>query len=105
MDRQQQLLRASLAVGSRVITLYEELHPYRKLANRKVQHRFVDQLKRMVPAQDLGDALWVRNHPLAGRLVLIMQQLRGRKHRSLAGSARRGNQSRKHAYVPASRGC
>ncbi|NGY07067.1 IS4 family transposase [Solimonas terrae] len=156
-DRQQQLLRASLAVGSRAITLYEELHPYRKLANRKVQHRFVDQLQRMVPvyctpiliadagfrvpfyryveslgwhwlgrirnrdfvqwngapsdwisakslhgiasirAQDLGDALWVRDHPLAGRLVLIMQHLRGRKHRSLAGSARRSRLSRKHA--------
>jgi hypothetical protein len=156
-DRQQQLLRASLAVGSRAITLFEELHPYHKLANRQVQHRFVDQLKRMVPthctpiiiadagfrvpfyryveslgwhwlgrirnrdfiqwngapsdwisakslhgianirAQDLGAALWVRNHPLAARLVLIMQTLRGRKHRSLAGSARRGNQSRVHA--------
>jgi hypothetical protein len=157
VDRQQQLLRASLAVGSRAITLYEELHPYRKLANRQVQHRFLNQLRTMVPthcrpiiiadagfrvpfyrhvevlgwhwlgrirnrdfvqwigapsdwisakslhgiasirAQDLGDALWVRNHPLAGRLVLIMQTLRGRKHRSLAGSARRGNQTRKHA--------
>lgn len=49
-DRQQQLLRASLAVGSRAVTLYEELHPYRKLANRKVQHRFVDRLQGMLPA-------------------------------------------------------
>lgn len=157
VDRQQQLLRASLAVGSRAITLYEELHPYGKLGNRQVQHRFLDQLKAMIPthcspiliadagfrvpfyrhvealgwhwlgrirnrdfvqwsgapsdwvsakslhaiasirAQDLGNAHWVRNHPLAGRLVLIRQNLRGRKHRSLAGSVRRGNQSRKHA--------
>jgi hypothetical protein len=157
VDRQQQLLRASLAVGSRAITPYEELHPYRKLGNRQVQHRFLSQLKVMVTkhctpiiiadagfrvpfyryvesmswhwlgrirnrdfvqwsgapsdwisakslhgiagirAQDLGNALWVRNHPLAGRLVLIMQNLRGRKHRSLTGSARRGHQSRKHA--------
>ena len=157
VDRQQQLLRASLAVGHRAITLFEELHPYRKLGNRQVQHRFLNQLRTMVPthctpiiiadagfrvpfhrhvetlgwhwlgrirnrdfvqwsgapsdwisakslhgiasirAHDLGDALWVRNHPLAGRLVLIMQNLRGRKHRSLAGPARRGHQSRKHA--------
>jgi hypothetical protein len=157
VDRQQQLLRASLAVGRRAITLFEELHPYRKLGNRQVQHRFLNQLRTMVPthctpiiiadagfrvpfhrhvetlgwhwlgrirnrdfvqwngapsdwisakslhgiasirAHDLGDALWVRNHPLAGRLVLIMQNLRGRKHRSLAGPARRGHQSRKHA--------
>lgn len=157
VDRQQQLLRASLAVGSRSMTLFEELHPYRKLGNRQVQHRFLDQLAAMLPmhctpiviadagfrvpfyryveslgwhwlgrirnrdfvqwsgapsdwisakslhgiasirAQDLGDALWVRNHPLAGRLVLIMRTLCGRKHRSRAGTARRGNQSRKRA--------
>jgi hypothetical protein len=157
VDRQQQLLRASLAVGRRAITLFEELHPYRKLGNRQIQHRFLNQLRMMVPthctpiiiadagfrvpfhrhvetlgwhwlgrirnrdfvqwngapsdwisakslhgiagirAHDLGDALWVRNHPLAGRLVLIRQHRRGRKHRSLAGSARRGHQSRKHA--------
>lgn len=157
VDREPQLLRASLAVGRRAITLFEELHPYRKLGNRQVQHRFLNQLRTMVPthctpiiiadagfrvpfyrhvetlgwhwlgrirnrdfvqwsgapsdwisakslhgiasirAHDLGDALWVRNHPLAGRLVLIMQNLRGRKHRSLTGPARRGPQSRKHA--------
>lgn len=156
-DRQQQLLRASLAVGSRAVTLYEELHPYRKLANRKVQHRFVDRLQGMLPAhctpiiiadagfrvpfyryveslgwhwlgrirnrdlvqwrgaptdwisarslhgiaairaQDLGDALWVRNHPLAGRLVLIRKPRRGRKDPSLRGATRRNRLSRKHA--------
>lgn len=157
VDRQQQLLRASLAVGSRAITLFEELHPYRKLGNRLVQHRFLNQLKAMMPthcmpiviadagfrvpfyrhveslgwqwlgrirnrdfvqwqgapsdwisakslhgiasirAQDLGEAHWVRNHPLQGRLVLIRQNRRGRKHRCLRGETRRGNQSRKHA--------
>jgi hypothetical protein len=48
VDRQQQLLRASLAVGSRAITLFEELHPYRDLGNRQVQHRFLNQLRTMV---------------------------------------------------------
>lgn len=38
-DRQQQLLRASVPVGGRAVTLYEELHPYDQLANRAVQHR------------------------------------------------------------------
>lgn len=49
-DRQQQLLRASLPVGGRAMTLYEELHPYDKLANRTVQHRFLDRLKTILPA-------------------------------------------------------
>lgn len=48
-DRQQQLLRAVLPVGGRGLTLYEELHPYAKLANRHVQHRFLDRLKRLLP--------------------------------------------------------
>lgn len=49
-DRQQQLLRASVPAGGRAITIYEELHPYRLLANRTVQHRFLDQLKQLLPA-------------------------------------------------------
>ncbi|MGH9625887.1 MAG: IS4 family transposase [Bryobacteraceae bacterium] len=49
-DRAQQLLRASLPVGGRAITLYEELHPYEKLANRATQHQFLDRLKTMLPA-------------------------------------------------------
>lgn len=48
-DRQQQLLRASLPVGGRGLTLYEELHPYAKLANRRVQHRFLDRLATLLP--------------------------------------------------------
>lgn len=48
-DRQQQLLRASVPVGGRAITVYEELHAYEKLANRAVQHRFLDRLEAMLP--------------------------------------------------------
>lgn len=48
-DRQQQLLRASTPVGGRSVTLYEELHPYRLLGNRRIQHRFLDTLKRLLP--------------------------------------------------------
>jgi len=49
VDRQQQLLRASLPVGGRAVTLLEELHPYERLANRQVQHRFLDRLKALMP--------------------------------------------------------
>lgn len=49
VDRQQQLLRASLPVGGRSLTVYEELHPYEKLANRRVQHRFLDRLATLLP--------------------------------------------------------
>lgn len=50
VDQQQQLLRASLPVGGRGLTLYEELHPYKKLANRHVQQRFLDRLKTLLPS-------------------------------------------------------
>ena len=48
-DQSWQLLRAAIPVGGRSLTLYEEIHPRSKLANRKVQHRFLDQLAMMVP--------------------------------------------------------
>lgn len=48
-DQSWQLLRAAIPVGGRSLTLYEEVHPRSKLANRKVQHRFLDQLARMLP--------------------------------------------------------
>ena len=48
-DQSQQLLRASLPVGGRSITLYEEVHPVAKLGNRKVQHQFLERLHRMLP--------------------------------------------------------
>ncbi len=50
-DRAQQLLRASLPVGGRAITLYEELHPLEKLGNRAIQHRFVDRLAAILPSE------------------------------------------------------
>lgn len=49
-DGAQQLLRASLPVGGRAITLYEELHPQAFLNNRTVQHRFLDRLQAMLPS-------------------------------------------------------
>ncbi|MGH9624773.1 MAG: IS4 family transposase [Bryobacteraceae bacterium] len=52
-DGSQQLLRASLAVGGRALTLYEELHPLELLANRAVQHRFLDRLKALLPTDCL----------------------------------------------------
>jgi hypothetical protein len=48
-DQSWQLLRAAIPVGGRSLTLYEEVHPRIKLANRKVQHRFLDQLATMMP--------------------------------------------------------
>jgi hypothetical protein len=49
-DGAQQLLRASVPVGGRALTLYEELHPQALLGNRSVQHRFLDRLAAIVPA-------------------------------------------------------
>ena len=49
-DQSLHLLRASLPVGGRSLTLYEEVHPQRKLGNRLVQHRFLRQLKALMPA-------------------------------------------------------
>ena len=48
-DQSWQLLRAAIPVGGRSLTLYEEVHPLSKLANRKVQHQFLQQLAMMVP--------------------------------------------------------
>lgn len=48
-DQSWQLLRAAIPVGGRSLTLYEEIHPRSKLANRIVQHRFLDQLATMIP--------------------------------------------------------
>lgn len=49
LDRQQQLLRASLAIGGRTITLLEALYPYHQLAGRQEQHEFLLQLKQLLP--------------------------------------------------------
>lgn len=48
-DRSLHLLRASLPVGGRALTLYEEVHPQDKLGNRAVQHRFVQRLAELLP--------------------------------------------------------
>ncbi|MEA3644000.1 MAG: IS4 family transposase [Lamprobacter sp.] len=48
-DQSLPLLRASLPVGGRSLTLYEEVHAQRNLGNRRVQHRFLQQLKTLLP--------------------------------------------------------
>ncbi|MEA3640973.1 MAG: hypothetical protein VBE63_13655 [Lamprobacter sp.] len=49
-DQSLHLLRASLPVGGRSLTLYEEVHPQRDLGSRKVQHRFLQRLAEIIPA-------------------------------------------------------
>jgi hypothetical protein len=49
-DQSLHLLRASVPVGGRSLTLYEEVHPQGKLGNRQVQHRFLQRLAQMLPA-------------------------------------------------------
>ncbi|MFQ6024520.1 MAG: IS4 family transposase [Acidiferrobacterales bacterium] len=49
-DRQWQLLRASVPAGGRALTLYEEVHPLKRLANRRVHRRFLANLKSLLPS-------------------------------------------------------
>jgi hypothetical protein len=49
-DQSLHILRASVPVGGRSVTLYEELHPRRDLGNRRVQHRFLQRLAEMIPS-------------------------------------------------------
>lgn len=49
-DQSLHLLRASLPVGGRSLTLYEEVHPQRDLGNRQVQHWFLRRLAQIIPA-------------------------------------------------------
>jgi hypothetical protein len=49
-DQSLHLLRASLPVGGRSLTLYEEVHPQRHLGSRKVQHQFLQRLAEIIPA-------------------------------------------------------
>ncbi|WP_462321329.1 IS4 family transposase [Halochromatium sp.] len=49
-DQSLHLLRASVPVGGRSLTLYEEVHTQRRLGNRQVQHRFLRRLAAMIPA-------------------------------------------------------
>ena len=49
-DRSFHLLRASLPVGGRALTLYDEVHPQKKLGNTDVEKRFLQRLKKLLPA-------------------------------------------------------
>lgn len=49
-DRSLQLLRASVVVDGRSMTLYEEVHPLRKFDNRGVRQRFLTRLRDCLPA-------------------------------------------------------
>jgi hypothetical protein len=51
VDQSVHLLRASLAVGGRSLTLYEEVHPQKRLGNRGVQTRFLRTLATLLPTQ------------------------------------------------------
>lgn len=50
-DGKFQLLRAAVPVGGRALSIYEEVHPRRKLGNGSVQRRFLEKLKSL-----LGDS-------------------------------------------------
>jgi hypothetical protein len=50
-NRRWQLLRASLPVGGRALTLYEEVHPLQKLANRRVHRAFLRTLQQLLPPE------------------------------------------------------
>jgi hypothetical protein len=48
-DQRWHLLRASIAVEGRSVTLYEEVHPRRRLSSRWVHQRFLGQMRRLLP--------------------------------------------------------
>lgn len=48
-DHQWHVLRASLAVGGRAMTIYEEVHPLQSLTNRRVHQGFLAQLAKILP--------------------------------------------------------
>jgi hypothetical protein len=48
-DQSLHLLRASLPVGGRSLTLYEEVHPQQKLNNAAVHRRFLQRLATLLP--------------------------------------------------------
>jgi hypothetical protein len=49
-DQQWQVLRASIPVHGRALTLYEEVHPLKALANRRVHQAFLRHLRTVLPA-------------------------------------------------------
>lgn len=48
-DQRWHLLRASVAVEGRSVTLYEEIHPQRKYGDREVHRRFLTRLAKLLP--------------------------------------------------------
>lgn len=48
-DRSQILLRASVPVGGRALTLYEEVHPYKYYGNVHIEKDFLKELQRLLP--------------------------------------------------------
>ena len=48
-DQEHYVLRASLPVKGRALTLYEEVHPHSQLGNRRAQQDFLATLKTMLP--------------------------------------------------------
>ena len=48
-DQRWHLLRASVAVEGRSVTLYEEIHPQRKYGDREVHRRFLARLAKLLP--------------------------------------------------------
>lgn len=49
-DQKWHLLRASVAVEGRSVTLYEEVHPQKRYGNPRVHKRFLQRMAQMVPA-------------------------------------------------------
>lgn len=49
VDQRWQLLRGSVVVEGRSVTLYEEVHPRQKLGNPTVQRAFLERLAHIVP--------------------------------------------------------
>jgi hypothetical protein len=49
-DQSWHWLRASVAVEGRSVTLYEEVHPQRRLGNAEVQQQFLAHLAELLPA-------------------------------------------------------
>lgn len=48
-NRDYHLLRASIPVGGRALTIYDEVHPQKKQANVEIEMRFLKRLKALLP--------------------------------------------------------
>lgn len=85
-DRRWQLLRAALPVGGRALTLYEEVHPLKRLTNPQVHRAFLRTLHRLVPpgltpivVTDAGfRAPWFREVDRIG--WILVGRVRNRNH-------------------------